>query len=241
MTGFLKRVFPPSLRRQIVRLTSWPPVRLIRFGDLRRLEPISEVWGMDRGRPVDRYYIEGFLALHSDDIAGRVLEIGNDTYTRQFGTSRVLQSDVLHVSEGDPKATIVADLTQADHVPSDAFDCVICTQTLHLIFDVQAAISSLHRILRPGGVLLATMPGISKISRYDMDRWGDYWRFTSASAQRLFEKVFQPERLEVRAHGNVFAAVSFLHGVATEELRREELDSHDPDYELLITVRAEKR
>ncbi|MDT7947006.1 MAG: methyltransferase domain-containing protein [Thermoflexus sp.] len=169
-----------------------------------------------------------------------MLEIGDDTYTRRFGGDRVARSDVLHVQEGNPKATIVADLTCADSIPSDTFDCIIFTQTLHVIYDVRAAIRHLHRILKPGGVLLATFPGISQINRYDMDRWGDYWRFTTLSARRLFEEVFPPGNVTVRAYGNVLAAVAFLHGLSAEELRREELDYHDPDYELIITVRAVK-
>jgi SAM-dependent methyltransferase len=111
---------------------------------------------------------------------------------------------------------------------------------LQFIYDVRAAIRHLHRILKPSGVLLATFPGISQISRYDMDRWGDYWRFTTLSARRLLEEVFPPGNVTVRAYGNVLAAVAFLHGLSAEELRREELDYHDPDYELIITVRAVK-
>jgi SAM-dependent methyltransferase len=228
------------LRAKFQRLTVWPPVGSVRFGDLRRLKPISRVFGFDRGLCIDRYYIENFLAKHAEDIRGHVLEIGDDTYTRRFGGDRVARSDVLHVQEGNPKATIVADLTCADSIPSDTFDCIIFTQTLQVIYDVRAAIRHLHRILKPGGVLLATFPGISQISRYDMDRWGDYWRFTTLSARRLFEEVFPPGNVTVRAYGNVLAAVAFLHGLSAEELRREELDYHDPDYELIITVRAVK-
>ena len=84
------------------------------------------------------------------------------------------------------------------------------------------------------------MSGISQISRYDMDRWGEYWRFTSLSARRLFEEVFLPADVTVRSYGNVLAATAFLHGVAEGELRRDELNYHDPDYEVLITVRAIK-
>jgi hypothetical protein len=117
---------------------------------------------------------------------------------------------------------------------------VILTQTLQVIYDVPAALRTLHRILKPGGVALVTVAGISKISRYDMDRWGYYWSFTSRSARRLFEEVFTPANVTVEAHGNVLAAIAFLHGLATEELRQAELDSFDPDYEMLITVRAVK-
>jgi SAM-dependent methyltransferase len=244
MKAALKALLPVRARRWLRakqrRLEQWPPVGFVRFGSLRRLQPISRVFGLDRGVCIDRYYIENFLAQHAEDIRGHVLEIGEDTYTRRFGGDRVARSDVLHVQEGNPKATVVADLTCADSIPSDAFDCIIFTQTLQFIYDVRAAIRHLHRILKPGGVLLATFPGISQISRYDMDRWGDYWRFTTLSARRLFEEVFPPGKVTVRAYGNVLAAVAFLHGLAAEELRREELDYHDPDYELIITLRALK-
>ena len=244
MTAIAKRGLPERVRRRIRamqrRLGLWPPVGWVRFGSLRRLQPISRKFGFDRGQCIDRYYIENFLAAHAADIRGHILEIGDDTYTRRFGGERVTKSDVLHVQGGNPKATIVADLTCADHIPSDTFDCIIFTQTLQFIYDVWAALRTLYRILKPGGVLLATFPGISQISRYDMDRWGDYWRFTTLSARRLFEEVFPPECVKVNVHGNVLAATAFLHGLAAEELQREELDYHDPDYELLITVRAVK-
>jgi SAM-dependent methyltransferase len=218
---------------------STPPTGAIRFGDLRRLAPFSRVYGYDRGTPVDRYYIEGFLARNRGDIRGRVLEVGDDSYTRRYGGQRVQKVDVLHVAEGSPQATIVADLSKADHIPSDSFDCIVLTQTLHLIYDVRAAIETLHRILKPGGVLLATFPGISQIDR---NEWGKswYWAFTSLAARRMFGEAFSEDALSVEAHGNVFAATAFLYGVALEELRKEELDFSDPDYEVTIAVRAVK-
>lgn len=216
-----------------------PSVGCVRFGDFRRLEPISRAWGFDRGRPIDRHYIEGFLVRHAGDIRGRVLEVGDDAYTRQFGGGRVTASDVLHVADDNPQATIVADLTRADHIPSDRFDCIILTQTLQFIYDTRAALRTLHRILRPGGVLLATFPGISHTVH---DTWAETWCwcFTSRSARRLFEELFPAADVDVQAHGNVLAAISFLHGLAVEELRPEELAHRDPDYEMLITVRAMK-
>ncbi|MGH7348947.1 MAG: methyltransferase domain-containing protein [Candidatus Rokuibacteriota bacterium] len=216
-----------------------PPVAWVRFGDLRRTRPIGRDYGYDRGRPIDRYYIERFLSHHAPDIRGRVLEVGDATYTRQFGADRVEISDVLHVDEANPGATIVGDLTSADHIPSGTFDCFILTQTLQLIYDVPAALQTAYRILKPGGVLLVTVPGISQISS---DEWGPtwYWAFTALSARCLFEEAFPKEQVEVEAHGNVLAATAFLQGLATEELRKEELDYSDRAYEMLITVRAVK-
>ena len=212
-----------------------------RFGDFRRVIPISRAFGFERGRPVDRYYIESFLQEWSGDIHGNVLEVGDNHYTLLFGGSRVIQSDVINLTADSPHATIVADLTQADGViPSNSFDCFIFTQTLQFIYDLRAAVHSIHRILKPGGVLLASFPVISQICRYDMDRWGDYWRFTSASIKRLLEEVFPIETLEVSAHGNVLAAMCFMHGLAAEDLKPEELDFRDQDYQIVITARAVK-
>jgi SAM-dependent methyltransferase len=235
-----RQVLPAHLYGHVVRMTREPFIGRVDFGSLRRVKPVSKYWGFDRGKPVDRYYLERFLSHHASDIQGHVLEIGEDVYTLRFGGERVTKSDILHVAEGYPKATIVADLTQADHVPSDTFDCVICTQTLQLIYETPKAIRSLHRMLKPGGVLLLTIPGISQISRYDMDRWGDYWRFTLASAKRLFSEVFPEDNIRIETYGNVLAATAFLHGLSVEELTEDELDYSDPDYEVTIAIRAMK-
>jgi len=214
----------------------------VRFGSLRRVLPISREFGYFRGLPIDRYYIEGFLAANASDIMGRVLEIGDDIYTHQFGNDRVTQSDVLDVMEGNKKATIVGDLASADHIPSECFDCIILVQTLQYIFDSRAALKTLFRILKPGGVALVTVPGISKASPYNGEGWmySWNWSFTSLSTKRLFEEIFPEKNVWVDTYGNVLAAMAVLQGLATEELRREELDHYDPAYPVTITVRAVK-
>ncbi len=213
------------------------PVGRVRFGSLRRVTPLSRDFGYDRGLPIDRYYIERFLSTYASDVRGHVLEIADDTYTRRFGGGRVTKSDVLHVEETE-RATIVGDLSCGDHIASETFDCMILTQTLQFIYDVPAALRTAWRILRPGGVVLATVPGITPISRYDMDRWGCYWAFSSQSVHRLFEAAFPAAEIRVETHGNVLAASAFLYGLAAEDLKRRELDSHDPDFQVVITVRA---
>lgn len=216
-----------------------PPVGHVQFGGLRRLSPISRRFGYDRGCPIDRHYIEAFLTRHAGDVKGRTLEIGDDTYTRRFGSDGVSRRDVLHVSADHPAATIVGDLTSAEHIESDAFDCVILTQTLHLVYDVRAALATLHRILRPGGILLATFPGLSQIADAAW-RHSWYWGFTTLSAKRLFAEIFPSSEIQIDAWGNVLAATALMYGLADEELRPAELDYRDPDYEVLITVRAMK-
>ena len=219
-----------------------PPPGWVRLGSLRRVTPISRVWGCDRGQPIDRYYIERYLSTHSADIKGHVLEIGDLNYTRRFGGGRVTRSDVLNIVEGNPNATLVGDLTCAEHIPSDSFDCVILTQTFQYIFDSRAAIKTLFRILKPGGAAIVTVPGISKrdaLSDEDSS-YSWHWCFTTMSAKRLFEEIFPENNVWVDACGNVLTAISFLEGLAAEELRREELDHYDPAYPVTIAVRAVK-
>jgi SAM-dependent methyltransferase len=207
---------------------------------LEQTKPVSARFGLDRGLPIDRYYIDQFLSAHQSDICGHVLEVEDDLYATRFGGGRVRHLDILHVQPGNSRATIIADLSAENSIPSETFDCIILTQTLQFIYDVHATVRNVHRILKPGGVVLATVPGISQISRYDMDRWNDYWRFTTASVERLFSSVFPESHLEIRAYGNALVASAFLHGLAAEELLEDELRYADPDYEMLITLRGKR-
>jgi len=240
---FAKRVLPARATEWLKQHAPHPeprPVGWVDLGHLRRVSPVSRGFGIGRGKPLDRYYIEAFLAKHSADVRGRVLEIGDPGYTRAFGADRVERSDVLHATAGNPVATIVGDLASGTGLEPDAFDCVILTQTLLLIYDVRAAVRTVFRILAPGGVALVTVPGISQIARNDMRRYGDFWRFTDLSARRLFEESFPADHIEVEQYGNVLIAVGFLHGMVVEELTRAELDHADEDYPVTIALRVRK-
>ena len=233
-----RAVLGESAGRAVRRARTSPRVGSLDLGDLATTRPVSPGFGFERGEPVDRHYIDRFLERHAADIRGRVLEISEDRYTRAFGGTEVDSIDVLHVEEGNPQATIVGDLTDAPQIPDAAYDCVVCTQTLLLIWDVRAAIATIRRILRPGGAALITIPGITRVCREEAESWGDYWRFTRQSAQRLHEEAFGEGAVEVTTYGNVLTATAQLQGIATEELPAADLDVHDPDYEVLIGVRA---
>jgi len=212
----------------------------INYGDLRRLQPVSRRYGFDRGMPIDRYYTRRFFTEHARDIVGRVVETGDAHVTRAYGGNRVIHSDVLNLWPGAPGTTIVADLATDTSMPSAAFDCVIVEQTLQLVFDIRAALRTLGRILRPGGVLLLTVPGT--ISQLCPGRWRHSWcwGFTGYSMSRLLAEVFAPESCTVSTYGNVLTSTAFLHGIAAEELSPEELDHRDILYPLLISARVVK-
>ena len=203
--------------------------------DWSRTVPVSAHFGFDRGTPIDRYYVQKALEQNASDARGVILEIGESTYSKKIGYD-VDRFEVLHFVESS-NATIVGDLTQYEQLPEAFADCFICTQTLNFIFDVQSAIQGIHHVLKPGGVFLGTVAGISQISRYDMDRWGDYWRFTTASLESLFRPVFQ-DRFTIKAFGNVRAATAFLEGLCVEEIPNSILDIHDENYPIVLSIRA---
>ena len=234
------RLVVPFIRKTKHRYTLSPPLGSVHFGSLDRTQPISDEFGFDRGQPVDRLYIENFLAQQAGDIKGRVLEFGDRAYTRKFGGGKVTQSDVMDLKETNKRATIVGDLADASHIPSNIFDCIVCTQMLGFLYDVHAGMKTLHRILKPGGVLLLTGGGISRVGRYDWQHYGSYWRFTSLAIQRLLEECFPKSNLKVETFGNVYAAVAFLEGIAVEELDRRKLLERDIHYQVLIGARAVK-
>jgi len=224
-----------TLRRLLCGLQS--PDRAPDFGSLARTEPVSRVFGFDRGLPIDRHYIEGFLARHAADIRGRALEIGDAAYCERFGQRQVTRQEILHVRADAPGATIVGDLSIPGVLPEAALDCAVITQTLHLIYDMRAAVAELHRGLKPGGVALVTVPGISQIAT---DEWAAtwFWSLTELSARRLFSDIFGPENVLAGAYGNVFAATAFIQGVATEEVDLRKLEAQDPCYPVTVWVRA---
>ena len=204
------------------------------------IEPVSRTFGFDRGLPIDRYYIEHFLRSEAACIRGRVLEIEHDIYTRKFGGTGVLRSDILYRHPGHSSATIIADLADAPHIPDDSFDCIILIHTLQYIYDAAAAIRTVQRILKPGGAVLAAVPFTMQYSPGDRERWGEYWRFSEMAVERLFGGVFGCANTRVRAYGNALSVTAFLNGIAAHELSAAELDHYDSCYDLIVVAKAVK-
>jgi SAM-dependent methyltransferase len=210
------------------------------FGGLCGLSPITNDWGFARGQPIDRVYIEQFLSHHRGDIRGRVLEIGDNSYTLRFGEGRVGESITADVNADGAKATMIADLTDAPQIADGTFDCVILTQVLELIFDVEAALRTVSRILKPGGIALITVPGISQIGTDATESAAWSWSFYPKTLRRLLVRYFDPQKLIVESYGNVKTAIGFLAGLAQEDLAPDDFQHNDSRYPLIVAARAIK-
>lgn len=200
------------------------------------VKPVSRVFGLDRGQAIDRFYIERFLNENRKHIRGKVLEVGNSKYTEQFGGDNVEESLVLHVEGGRKGIDIVGNLETGQGIPENKVDCFILTQTLLCTYEITRAAENSLRVLKPGGVLLLTVPGITQISRFDYERWGQYWCFTDQTIKRLFKRFVPTENIEVSTYGNVKVAAAFLYGLALHEIEVEDLNYTDEDYQMLVAA-----
>ena len=202
-------------------------------------QPVSVVFGTDRGTPIDRVYIDDFLSNHAESITGDVLEIAENTYTLKFSRN-LKQSHVLCVTADCPAATIIGNLETGENIPENKFDCMIITQTFAFIYDVRSVVKNCHKALKPGGILLLTNPALSPVSTYDMERWGDFWRFTPLSMKRLLEECFPKDQIEIKSYGNYYTVQAFMAGKAAEELNKSKMYPSAEIYPIVIAASARK-
>lgn len=221
-------VYHPTVRRVVIRP---------RWGNMRRLQPFSSRYGFDRGTPIDRYYLDLFFRKHAACIRGRVLEVCNPEFSERFG--RFIDTlDLVDIDPRNDAATILADLAQAGSLPQEAFDCVILPQTLQYVEDVATALTNVWQSVAPGGTLLLSVPGISKIDHHLEE--SDRWRILPAGLVRAVATRCPSAESEIESFGNVLTATAFLLGLAVEELRAEELAAHDPLFPVVSCARVRK-
>ncbi|MFM7616186.1 MAG: methyltransferase domain-containing protein [Actinomycetes bacterium] len=209
--------------------------RPVRWGSLRRTRPVSRDYGLDRGTPVDRVFLDRFFAEHAGDIRGAVLEVGGPVFSGRFGGG-ITSTDIVDIDPGNGLATIVVDLATPGVLPPEAFDCAIVPQTLQYVADPRAAVVNLIDALRPGGVLLVTVPVIAQLDRHAAAV--DRWRVTPVGFAESLARWCPDAEVTVGSAGNVLVATAFLQGVAAEELRPTDFDVVDPLYPIIATARV---
>ncbi len=227
--------------RKLVRVLSRRKISLKYPVDLF---PISKAFGLDRGLPLDRVFIQRFLSDNSNLIVDDCLEVGGDEYLTRYGSSNCSKHILQFSPDGQAKFQnnlFHCDITKPSSLPEEQFDTLVFTQTLNFVYEIDLAIQGMHKLLRPGGHALITVAGISQISRFDHDRWGDYWRFTDMSLKTLLVKHFGADNVQVTAYGNVAVCCMFLQGLAEEDVVDKSLFDHvDPDYQMTICAVARK-
>ncbi|MBQ6995892.1 MAG: hypothetical protein IJN64_15640 [Lachnospiraceae bacterium] len=202
------------------------------------LKPVSRRWGLERGKAVDRYYIEKFLEQNKASITGEVMEIAENTYTYMFGEN-VSKAYALHVN-GWGEGCIKGNLESGEGIIAESVDCLICTQTMEFIFDCKSVVDNIYRLLRKNGTALITVAGIRNLSLYDYYNWGEYWRFTAQSLRKLFLERFDEKKVDVFSYGNIKTTFAMLYGVCQEEMQESDFEYNDEQFPLILAVKVIK-
>jgi SAM-dependent methyltransferase len=164
------------------------------------------------------------------------LEFHDSGYVRRYGGQRPSRIDVLDLSDENPHATIVADLTKPNDIPSDMFDCIVCVHVLHLVYEADILTRELHRLLAPGGALLVAVPGTSMID----PNWTEFRRWTALGVQTLLGQFFRSSNICVEPYGNSLAAAAEMRGLAADEIAPWELNAKDDLFQVEVCGLAVK-
>ncbi|MEZ4714252.1 MAG: class I SAM-dependent methyltransferase [Caldilineaceae bacterium] len=223
---------------------SWPLIRHLRTLRFRRLRPVDA--GKSSGLSVIRYYWADFLTQHRADIRGRCLEVGETSTIRDFGGSAITQADAIDLAAHGPDVRVVADLSRADHVAADQYDCFVNQFTTTVIFDIEAALYHAIRILKPGGVLLINFWCVDFYLHRGLNMgtgaplYMHHW-FTPIQIENMLRRLALTENdFAVKIYGNLLARQLFLLNIPAKELTPTERDHVDPGQPLLICVRIVK-
>lgn len=128
---------------------------------------------------------------------GIVLDVGagNSPYRGLIPCKKYLSLDI----NKNHKPDIVSDVQKIEW-ESEYFDTVIATETLEHVCNPQKAINEIHRILKPNGVCIVSVPFSY---RYHPNP-KDYYRFTWDSLKRLFRRF---SKVEIYHHGSKFHVI----------------------------------
>lgn len=98
----------------------------------------------------------------------------------------------------------------SDSLPFDdaRFDVVLSTQTLEHVPDPQGSAREMHRVLKPGGVLLLSVPCTSVYHPVPED----FWRWTQEGLEKLVRDHGEWSRVELTAAGGTAACFGYLIG-----------------------------
>jgi SAM-dependent methyltransferase len=209
-----------------------PDVGALKWGDLRRTQPLCQFFGFTRGTPIDRYYLNRFVESIRDEVRGITLEIGGEKQNRDlFGFKCATEYRVLDLP--GLSDDVAGDVSRRDTFAENTFDSIVIFNVLEHCERPQQVVDNIHRWLQPGGKAFVLVPTAQKLHPAP----GDYWRPLPQGLQSLFRAF---SKHETRTYGNIATVIASFHGIAAEELTGEELDFNHPDYPVVSCIIAEK-
>lgn len=153
----------------------------------------------DLGHGVPRRLCNRSLEAFAREVptGARTLEIGCGYYDhRPYFAERLLRLDLYTEHGPDVNGDALA-LPVAD----DAIDASICISVLEHVHDPYQAVREWHRVMAPGGRVLAWIPFFFGVHGYP----GDVSRFTEEGVRRLFQRAgFEIESTDTETYAGLF-------------------------------------
>ena len=141
------------------------------------------------------------LPLIQKHAHGRFIDLGcGEMPYREFVEGRVEVYDSFDVQTRTSGVTYVGDIQNMQAVPSASYDSAACLEVLEHVPDPFQAAREIFRILRPGGVLVLSVPHLSRLH----EEPNDFYRYTRYGVRRLLEQAgFQVD--DVYQRGSLFS------------------------------------
>ncbi|WP_071192531.1 methyltransferase domain-containing protein [Trichormus sp. NMC-1] len=205
----------------------------LNWGDLKKTVPICQAFGLTRGKPIDRYYLNKFIAEIYPQITGNILEIGGIPKDKDFYQVNPGSSYQIMNLEPGLGIDIVGDAHDVSIIKPESFDSIITFNVLEHCYAPWQVVENIYTWLKPGGKCFVMVPSAVRLHATPMD----YWRPLPDAMAWMFRN-FSQKKLYV--YGNPISVIASYHGIATEELTTEELDAFHPDYPVATCIAAQK-
>ncbi len=154
-----------------------------------------------------------FIAAHRALLTGKLLDVG----CGQMPFRHLLPASADYTGIDIPDAgsfgmhkhaqIVEFDGTQIPF-PDNHFDAILCTEVLEHALEPQALIAEMHRVLRPGGSLVLTVPFAARVHHIPYD----FHRFTRYRLAQMFAAF---GAVQVEERGNDLAVIANKIIVAT--------------------------
>ena len=210
-----------------------PSVHHLQWGDLRRRFPVDANYGFGRGTPIDRFYLDIFLRKIKKNVCGKILEIGADQKRLDLKKYKPgARFDSLDI-EGKSKPTFTANAEVQSILKPRSYDSILAFNVLGHCRNPFSVTKNMHTWLRPGGIAFCAVSSSQRVGRCPED----CWKIQPDGLRALFSNF---RKIQIISYGNLTTTIGALQGLAAEELSKEELLDHHPDYPVLSCVIAEK-
>jgi SAM-dependent methyltransferase len=210
-----------------------PPCGAVDWGSLRRLHPICKRFGFSRGTPIDRYYLDKFVAQIRNRVVGATVEIGGARQNRELYRLTNVSEYTAIDAEAHDYVDVVGDAHDSSLLAPDSADSILAFNVLEHCADPWLVARNMHRWLRTGGCAFCMVPNAQRVHNFPRD----YWRPLPDGVNWLFRDFGSRE---LSQYGNPTSVIASQLGIAAEELTQAELDAQHPDYPVATCIVATK-